>query len=212
CQRACWQNVKSGDLIPAAEREAVAQRFEQLVSGEITLTEGPSLTHDGRVIPVELRVSHISYAGTPALLLHVRDITERKQAEQEIRRLNATLEQRVLERTHQLARANERLALSVNQVQRAYTDLAQSEARNRALLDAIPDSMLLIHFDGTVLECKVTANPPHCPLPCTRTSCLHHAQRQPALQAMFRQAIEQPCALARCKSFEYQVAHRQPEA
>lgn len=60
-----------------------------------------------------------------------RDVTERKRMEAEMRTLNAELEQRVYERTAELVR---------------------SEARSRALLAAIPDSMFLFHRDGTILE------------------------------------------------------------
>ncbi len=199
------KNVKNGDLIPHNQREEVAQRFEQLVSGEISLTEGPSLTSDGRIISIEIRANHISYAGTPALLLHVRDITERKYAEAEIRRLNATLEQRVLERTHQLAMANEQLALSVNELQRTYTDLAQSEARNRALINAIPDAMALIRRDGTVLDCKIAATPSHCPLPCSNTACYHYTAELPTLHTVFQPALQKTFDTGMMHVFEYQI-------
>ena len=69
--------------------------------------EGLSLTADGASIPVGIRTSRIEYNGKPALLLNVRDITDRKRLEERLRASNDELEVRVQNRTAALARANE---------------------------------------------------------------------------------------------------------
>ena len=69
------------NLLPPASRETASRDFKKLAEGKLTWIESESLTSDGRVIPVEVRASRIEYAGKPALLLHVRDITQRRAAE-----------------------------------------------------------------------------------------------------------------------------------
>jgi len=68
------------DLIPPARREASRSDFQQLAAGKLSWVESESLTADGRFTPVEVRAGRIEYDGKPALLLHVRDITERRAA------------------------------------------------------------------------------------------------------------------------------------
>jgi PAS domain S-box-containing protein len=80
------------DLIPPDQREPVARDFARMTRGELNLIEGLSQKPDGSVIPVEIRVNRITYSGTPALLLHVRDITQRKQVEDELRKAKAAAE------------------------------------------------------------------------------------------------------------------------
>ena len=69
------------ETIPPSHRDRAAFDFERLVAKAHEEFEGVSWTKDGREIPVEIRTNHIDYQGEPALLFHVRDITERKRFE-----------------------------------------------------------------------------------------------------------------------------------
>jgi PAS domain S-box-containing protein len=84
----------------------------------LTTGEGPilrrrieitALRRDGQELPVELTVAPVRLGDSWLFSAFVRDITERKRAEDELRRLNEELEQRVADRTAQLLATNREL-------------------------------------------------------------------------------------------------------
>jgi PAS domain S-box-containing protein len=89
------RNVR--DLVPEDQRRLVGRDFPKLARAEWSETEGISLRADGTRVPVEIKASRMDYAGRPALLLHVRDISLRQEAEQNLResesRYRAVVEQ-----------------------------------------------------------------------------------------------------------------------
>lgn len=87
----------------------VPERIRKICElGELVF-ESAHLRSDGSSFPVETRSRVIDFMGRTAIMSVSRDIGERKRAEQEILRVNASLETRVAERTLQLQIANREL-------------------------------------------------------------------------------------------------------
>lgn len=77
-------NVMS--LVPPDIRGSVSLTLGEQGNGDSDyLIESFSYTKSGRAIPVEIRANRIDYSGIEAMLLHVRDITERRKAEAAVR-------------------------------------------------------------------------------------------------------------------------------
>lgn len=118
--------------------------FEELGAREYVRYEGlPLETHDGRKIEVEF-VSNVYHVdNTKVVQCNIRNITERKRAEADIRRL---MEQG----------DKDRLALLgiLEDARRAEEALRESERRFRSVVDAIPDLVWLKNPDGVYLACN----------------------------------------------------------
>ncbi|MFN8393251.1 MAG: PAS domain S-box protein [Bacteroidia bacterium] len=68
-------------LVPQDKVSQAESSFPDLMSGKIAYLESESLTKSGKVVGVEIRCSVVNFQNNPALLLLVRDISERKKAE-----------------------------------------------------------------------------------------------------------------------------------
>ena len=88
------------------------ERMRRLQTGESLTFEVEHYHKDGHVFPLEVSASLISSAGETFIQAFHRDITERVKAEDVARRLNASLEERVRQRTADLEVANHELALA----------------------------------------------------------------------------------------------------
>lgn len=136
------------------EREAVNAHVAMVVAEQADLyLEMRIVWPDGTVRWVaDIGKILFDSAGNPERMIGLLvDITRQKEAEQEIRRLNAGLEERVRERTRELAMANQALGEAYARLEQLLRDLRSSRDVLRTIVDGLDDGLALLDRQGNVL-------------------------------------------------------------
>ena len=108
---------------------------------------------DGTRFPIELSINEISTSDAIQFTAIVRDITERKQQEQELRTLNEDLERQVEKRTADLTFKTQELTIEIAEREKAEQEIRQSRELLRSLLDGISAAFLIIdQVDRSIAE------------------------------------------------------------
>ena len=115
---------------------------------------------DGSTVWTEVKMAFLRDPdGRPVGILGVaRDITERKEAEQALRKAHDELEIRVQERTADLAKINEELRIEIAERVRAEQGLRESEEQLRLVVQNMPVMLDAFDADGNIIvwnqECE----------------------------------------------------------
>ena len=130
------------ELVHPADRDWVFERFNDRMTGKTVPLryEYRLIRKDSSVCWVETYTDRINYLGNLAMQATFLDITERKQAEEETKKLNT-----------QLMEANVVLEEEISERKQAEAALRHREERFRSMIESADDAITLIDIEGTIL-------------------------------------------------------------
>jgi PAS domain S-box-containing protein len=142
-------------LDPPEFAAKVSARLQQVLNRGHAVMESAHLKKDGSVMPVEINARIIEYDGRKAVFSIIRDISERKRAEEQLADLNARLQTLIRSIPDLVAfKDTGGRHVVVNKALEEFTGLSQSELIGKTNADLLPAELLesCNRSDETVLR------------------------------------------------------------
>jgi len=141
--------VEIDDHILKTGKEMIAELFEK---GEVTNREMYCFTKNKKAIPVEHNAVFFENEKGERIgvVSIIRDITERKKAENEIKKHRDHLNEQVKQKTKELSYKNEQLVANYEQLLASEKSLIENEEKLRAIVRTASDAIITTNPSGDI--------------------------------------------------------------
>ena len=145
-------------LIPARFREHHGKHRGEFVAAPRLRPMGAGLDlygvrRDGSEFSADISLNPIATEAGTLIASSIRDVSDRKGVEQELRRANQELDRRVLERTARLEMATQALRTRISMQDQVESELRRSEERFRLLVEGVSDyAIFMLDPEGVIVS------------------------------------------------------------
>ena len=186
------------ELVDPKYHEFAKSNFQKVLKGEkiVPAIEMERKTESGEKITKEVNWKTLSGDNGETFVMGVsRDVTDRKLAQEALKRARDELEMRVKERTAELQRANELLKQQIDERIEAEEKLRESEKKYRGLFENSSDAVFIVDIEtGIILDANQQAEQltgqPRQELIGTHQSQLHPAEDAEYYRKKFQKHIK----------------------
>ena len=128
-------SMRVGDVVPPELASALPGTIQEKTVKEGVYIETEELRKDGKHIPVEVSNTLVEIGGEKRVIAIIRDITDRKRAEDALKKAREELEMRVEERTVELVKTNEGLLIEITDRKQAEEELKKYRGHLEELVE-----------------------------------------------------------------------------